>query len=222
MANSSSMPGRSTLTATSRPSVVIARWTCAIDAAPTGTSSNSEKRLSRGAPNERSIVCLIFANGAGGRSSCSCDRFAAAFSPTRSGRVESAWPSLIAAGPDRQQRRGIVGRRRDARAEARNSRQPPDRRRRHRVVLDAAQRAVPGQRPAPLQQTPQMGDRRGQIFQPEWIVTSPPSIGSAAARTKPASPTIALNALGLESGGCFRPGSDSCLRHRRRPCRCAG
>ena len=34
------MPGRSTLTATSRPSVVRAKWTCAIEAAAAGTSSN--------------------------------------------------------------------------------------------------------------------------------------------------------------------------------------
>src|SRR4051812_39008176 len=93
------MPGRRTLTATSRPSVVTAQWTCAIEAAPTGTSSNLEYRLSSGALNDVSIVRLILANGAGGRSSWSSDRFAAALAPTRSGRVDSAWPSLIAAGP---------------------------------------------------------------------------------------------------------------------------
>ena len=48
------MPGRRTLTATSRPSVVTARWTWAIEAAPTGVSSNWLNRLSSGA----SSACL--------------------------------------------------------------------------------------------------------------------------------------------------------------------
>ena len=75
MANSSSMPGRSTLTATSRPSVVTARWTWAIEAAPTGTSSNSRTGFRAARRTSVSMVRLISANGAGGRSSWSCDRF---------------------------------------------------------------------------------------------------------------------------------------------------
>jgi len=98
---------------------------------------------------------------------------------------------------DGHQRRRIFRRRGYSRAEPRDPRKPPDRPRRKRVFLDAAQRAVPGQCPAPFQQTPQMGDAGGQIFQPEWMVTSPPSIGSAAARANPACPTIALNAAGF-------------------------
>ena len=40
---SSRMPGRCTLTTTSRPSRSAARWTCPNDAAEMGTGSNSEK-----------------------------------------------------------------------------------------------------------------------------------------------------------------------------------
>ena len=47
-AKSSSISGRSTLTATCRPSVVTARWTWAIEAAPTGSGSTSEKSSSSG------------------------------------------------------------------------------------------------------------------------------------------------------------------------------
>jgi fructokinase len=50
-------------------------------------------------PNEDSIAALTAGNGAGGKLSWSSDRFAAALAPTRSGRVDRAWPSLIAAGP---------------------------------------------------------------------------------------------------------------------------
>ena len=91
--------GRSTLIATSRPSVVTARWTCAIEAAPTGTGSIEAKSCSIGLPRPCSIAALIASNGAGGRLSCSKARSRAASSPTRSGRVASAWPNLIAAGP---------------------------------------------------------------------------------------------------------------------------
>src|SRR5688572_3587294 len=75
-------------------------------------------------------------------------------------------------------------------AEAGDPRQPPDLRRRQRVFLDAGQGAVAGECPTPFQQTPQMGEAGGHIFHPLWIDTSPPSIGSARVRTKPASPII--------------------------------
>jgi len=97
---------------------------------------------------------------------------------------------------DRDQRVCIVRSFRNPRAEARDSRQPSHGRRRQRIFLDAAQRAVLGESPAPHQQTPQVRDAGGQIFHPEWMVTRPPSIGSAAARAKPASAIIALNLAG--------------------------
>jgi hypothetical protein len=93
------MFGRNTLTATSRPSLVTARCTCAIEAAPTGSSSICEKSVSIGRSRPCSIAALIASNGAGGRLSWSSWRSRAASSPTRSGRVASAWPNLIAAGP---------------------------------------------------------------------------------------------------------------------------
>jgi hypothetical protein len=40
-AKAASTPGRRTLTATSSPSGVRAKWTCAIEAAATGVSSNA-------------------------------------------------------------------------------------------------------------------------------------------------------------------------------------
>ena len=55
-------PGR-TLTATVRPSVVTARWTCAIEAAPTGCSSMLANRLSSGLPKLVSISRRIAAKG---------------------------------------------------------------------------------------------------------------------------------------------------------------
>ena len=58
-----------------------------------------ENSVSSGASSACSIARLIAGNGSGGSESWSCSRFAAANSPTRSGRVDSAWPSLIAAGP---------------------------------------------------------------------------------------------------------------------------
>ena len=64
------MPGRSTFTATSRPSSARrARWTCAMDAAATG-SENALKTESTDSPNSASIVALAMAIGKGGSLSC--------------------------------------------------------------------------------------------------------------------------------------------------------
>ena len=57
--------GRSTLTATCWPSVVTARWTWAIEAAPTGSGSTSANTSSSGLPRPCSIAALIASNGAG-------------------------------------------------------------------------------------------------------------------------------------------------------------
>ena len=96
-------------------------------------------------------------------------------------------------GADRLERIGIARNRRHARAEPREPDQPAQPRRRIRVALDPAQRAMPREDAAPFQEPPRVHDRRGQIFQPEWIATSPPSIGSTLVWTNPASPIIALN-----------------------------
>ncbi len=98
-ASRSRTPGRSTLTATWRPSGVTARWTCATEAEPIGSGSTEANRLSSGRPKLASISRRIAAKGTGGTLSCKVIRLRAASSPTMSGRVASAWPSLIAAGP---------------------------------------------------------------------------------------------------------------------------
>ncbi len=100
--------------------------------------------------------------------------------PMKSGRVASAWPSLIAAGPSALERAGIVGHRRRAGAEPRQPRDPPQARRRGGTGLDPAQRAVRRQYPPPAQQPPDVDDGRGHAFQPLWIATSPPRIGRVA------------------------------------------
>ena len=98
---------------------------------------------------------------------------------------------------DRDQSGGVIGRARNASAETSDAGEAPHCGRGERVFLDAVQGAVASQRPAPLQQTPQVGGCGRQIFQPEWIETRPPSIGSAFARMKPASAIMALNMAGL-------------------------
>jgi len=62
-----------------------------------------------------------------------------------------------------------------------------------RVALDAKQRAMACKRTAPLEHPPDMGCSSGQIFQPLWMATSPPIIGSTRVRTKPASRIIPSN-----------------------------
>ena len=57
------MPGRSTLTATSSPSVVTAKCTWAIEAAATGFSSNALNTCSTGWPRSASIVARAAATG---------------------------------------------------------------------------------------------------------------------------------------------------------------
>ena len=98
-AKARAIPGRRILTATSLPSLVTAKCTCAIEAAATGTSSNARNRLSTGQPNSASIEARASRVGNGGSRSCSSARSAATSSPSRSARVASIWPSLINAGP---------------------------------------------------------------------------------------------------------------------------
>jgi hypothetical protein len=51
VSTASATPGYWTFTATSSPSIVVARWTCPIDAAANARSSNSEKTRLTGPPN---------------------------------------------------------------------------------------------------------------------------------------------------------------------------
>src|SRR5579875_3329791 len=98
-ANASAMPGRSSLTATSCPSVVRAKCTWAIEAAATAVSSKSANRLATGSPNSASINARACRPGKGGRRSCRLARSAAISSPNRSARVDRIWPSLMKLGP---------------------------------------------------------------------------------------------------------------------------
>ncbi len=93
------MAGRSTFTATSRPSVVTAKWTWAIDAAATGTSSKLLNKAAIGWPSSVSMVRRASAPEKAGRWSCRRARSTATLSLKRSERVDSAWPSLMKDGP---------------------------------------------------------------------------------------------------------------------------
>ena len=91
---------------------------------------------------------------------------------------------------DRLEGLGISGDVGNTRAEAREAAQAADRRRRVRVALYAAERAVPRQHPAPFEEPPDMGRGAGQVFQPLWMATRPPRIGSALTSLKPAASII--------------------------------
>ena len=112
------------------------------------------------------------------------------------------------------QSRGIIDVARHARAKARQPAQPLYVRRGQWIALDPLQRAMPRQGPAPFEQAPQMGDGSGQIFQPLWIATRPPRIGSALTWPKLALRIIAgQNGQGGELG---RAGEDGRRHHDRR------
>ncbi len=95
-----SIPGRSTFTATWRPSISFA-WCAWASDAPAIASSNSLKRLSSGRPSAAATSVLASSAGNGGRRSFSRDRSSANARPKMSARVDRNWPSLIATGPSR-------------------------------------------------------------------------------------------------------------------------
>jgi len=70
-----------------------------MEAAATGSSVNSLKSDSRGTPNSDSTMARAALASKGGSRSCRAESSAAISSPTRSGRVESAWPNLMKLGP---------------------------------------------------------------------------------------------------------------------------
>ncbi len=101
---------------------------------------------------------------------------------------------LDRSGPNLLQSGRIVGGARLGSAEPGNPAQASDIRRGQGIALNSLQRALARKRPAPLQESPQMNDGDGQIFQPPWIATRPPRIGSTLVDLNPASPIIARNA----------------------------
>jgi hypothetical protein len=77
---------------------------CAVDLRDRGGADGMlvdfGEKVSSGRPYEAALDPLAdHRKGQGGSASCSRSRSCAASSPTRSGRVASVWPSLIAAGP---------------------------------------------------------------------------------------------------------------------------
>ena len=114
-----------------------------MDAAPTGTSSNLENRLSSGAPNACSIVCLIAAKELeAGRPGAARGFRRPSHPQGRGGRQRLA--ELDRRRADRDQGRRIIRNRRDIRSEPRDPDEALHRGRGHRVFLDAAVRARSG------------------------------------------------------------------------------
>ena len=66
-----SSPGRCTFTATWRPSFIVASCTCAMVAAASGVSPNSENNSVSGAPSRASTVARAVLKSIAGNSSCS-------------------------------------------------------------------------------------------------------------------------------------------------------
>ena len=96
---SRSMPGRRTLTTTSRPSRVRARWTCAIEPAASDQSSNQANALSTGRPSSSAMRRLITSVGSALALSCSWASSRAIGGENRSSRVDRNCPSLMKVGP---------------------------------------------------------------------------------------------------------------------------
>src|SRR3954468_14301408 len=93
----SATPGYCTLTATSRPSRVTARWTWPIEAAASGSGS----MVAKASPTSASMSLRSFANGTLGAASRSSASLALNSSRRASGtasrsRVESTWPNFMA------------------------------------------------------------------------------------------------------------------------------
>ena len=95
----SRMPGRSTFTTTASPVFRTAPCTCASEAAPRGSVSNSANSSPTGAPKAASILCRASSTGNGGTRSCSLASSSARSGGSRSRRVDSACPNLMKMGP---------------------------------------------------------------------------------------------------------------------------
>ncbi len=95
----SRMPGRSTLTTTSRPSWSVAACTWAIEAAASGVASKLAKISPTGRPSEVSMRATASAPSNGGTRSWSFASSSAMSAGSRSRRVETTWPNLTKIGP---------------------------------------------------------------------------------------------------------------------------
>ena len=81
------------LMTTCRPSSSSARWTCPIDAAPTGLKSIERNIWCHGRPSPRSMRRRISAAGLGGMPFCST-LSSSRYGSGAIGAIETAWPSL--------------------------------------------------------------------------------------------------------------------------------
>ena len=98
---SSRMPGRSTLTTTSRPSAARAACTCAIDAAASGLLVERREHLADRLAQRRARRCArASAPSNGGTRSCSFASSSAMSGGSRSRRVDIAWPNFTKIGPE--------------------------------------------------------------------------------------------------------------------------
>ena len=86
--------GRWTLSTTEVPSRRAPLWTCATEAAASGSSSTPAKTSGRGRPSSDSTALATTGHGDAGTSDCSWASSRANAGPMRSGRVASIWPSL--------------------------------------------------------------------------------------------------------------------------------
>ena len=93
----SSTPGYCTLTATARPSRVIARWTWPMDADASGAGSHSRKMSSGWAPSSRSMTPAASSADMGGASCCRPARASRAWSGRPTSRYEAICPSFMKA-----------------------------------------------------------------------------------------------------------------------------
>ena len=95
----SRMPGRSTLTTTSRPSLSVAACTWAMEAAASGATSKPAKSSATGWPSEASMRAFASAPSKGGTRSWSFASSSAMSGGSRSRRVETTWPNFTKIGP---------------------------------------------------------------------------------------------------------------------------
>jgi len=94
-----SMPGRSTLTTTWRPSASVAACTCAIEAEASGSVSKLAKAALTGRPSASSTMRRAVSPSNGLTRSCSRVSSLATSGGTRSRRVDRIWPNLTKIGP---------------------------------------------------------------------------------------------------------------------------
>lgn len=91
--------GFCTFTATAFPPFILALWTCATLALPSGRGSMWLNRSLTGFPNSFDITCSTVCNVSGGTSSCSFANSSQYSCGTRSGLMLSSCPSLTYAPP---------------------------------------------------------------------------------------------------------------------------